>query len=162
MFCNHYNHCSLHTQCFSTATGYDWTGMCPQKFMVTVIVCLSAVKRVGNVTGGGKRKGIKADKCGDWKVKVSYMFLYSTMRSVLDKRAILPRIHTANGGGLYLLCPETHSLSLLFPFSHPSSPAILFISRNPSFHNHSVTLFLYGGIIDTFNESARSHSTKQW
>ncbi len=112
MFCSHYKCRSLHMRCFSTATGYDRTGMCRQEFTVTVIVCLSAVKRDRNVTGGGKRKGIKADKCGDWKVKVSYMFLYSAMRSILDKRAILPRIHTANGCGLYLLYPETHSLSL--------------------------------------------------
>lgn len=49
-------------------------GNAPQEFTVTVIVCLSAVKHGENVTGGGKRKGIKADKCGDWKVKVSYMF----------------------------------------------------------------------------------------
>lgn len=65
MFCRHYKRCSLHTRRFSTATEYDGTGMRPQEFTVTVIVCLSAVERVENVTSGGKRKGIKADKCGD-------------------------------------------------------------------------------------------------
>lgn len=88
------------------------------------------------------------------------MFPYSAMRSILDKRAILPHIHTANGGGLYLLCPETHSLayslSLLFSFSlaHPHPPSSL-SHAIPAFTS---TLLLFFSMVGSLTPLMSQHA----
>lgn len=80
------------------------------------------------------------------------MFLYSAMRSILDKRAILPRIHTANGGGLYLLCPETHSLSLSLAHPHPPS------SLSPAIPPFTTTLLLFFSMVGSLTPLMSQHA----